>query len=149
MKTPASFRFLGLALSMAFLAGCGDPERIRENLLADSAAAADARDSASAAAQVPTVTQRFPQFENDSVAVWKTVIAPNQPLAMHRHDHGRVIVALKGGTLDIVPENGQPYTVTWETGKAYWLSPDPPGAMHGDVNRGTEAIEVMVIEMRP
>jgi hypothetical protein len=148
MNARASLRLLGLALSAALAAGCGNPDTVRENALADSAAAgADA--AATATPQVPTVTQRFPQFENDSVAVWKTVIAPNQPLTMHRHDHGRVIVALKGGTLKIVPENGEPYTVTWETGNAYWLGPDPLGTMHGDVNEGADAIEVMVIEMRP
>jgi quercetin dioxygenase-like cupin family protein len=122
-------------------------EREAEEL--DAAPEQSAEAQPDPAAQVPTVTQRFPQFENDSVAVWRTVIAPNQPLSMHRHDHGRVIVAMKGGTLKIVPENGEPHTVTWETGKAYWLSPDPPGEMHGDVNEGTDAIEVMVIEMRP
>ena len=126
-------------------AACADSEPVPEDSAPESAAQAVPEP----ATQVPTVTQRFPQFENDSVAVWKTVIAPNQPLSMHRHDHGRVIVALKGGTLKIVPENGEPHIVTWETGKAYWLSPDPPGQMHGDVNEGTEAIEVMVIEMRP
>ena len=39
--------------------------------------------------------------------VWKSIIMPNQPLALHRHDHGRTIVALKGGTLDIVDATGQ------------------------------------------
>jgi quercetin dioxygenase-like cupin family protein len=113
------------------------------------APAAEAPAAGAPAAQVPTTTQRFPQFENENVAVWKTVIAPNQPLSMHRHERGRVIVALKGGTLKIVPESGEPHTVTWETGKAYWLDADPPGQMHGDVNESNETMEVMVIEMRP
>ena len=46
-------------------------------------------------------TQRFPQFENDEVKVWKSTVMPNTPLAMHRHEHGRVIITLRGGT-----ENG-------------------------------------------
>ena len=45
-------------------------------------------------------TRREPQFENEHVRVWKSIILPNQPLALHRHDYGRTIVALKGGTLD-------------------------------------------------
>jgi quercetin dioxygenase-like cupin family protein len=95
------------------------------------------------------VSQRIPQFENENVRVWKTIIAPNQPLSMHRHDYGRVIVALKGGTLKIVPEKGgDPNAVVWETGKAYWLGADPPNQLHGDVNEGRETMEVMVIEMR-
>jgi quercetin dioxygenase-like cupin family protein len=149
MNVRAPVRLVGFALSVALLGGCGGSEGTGGSAAADSAAPAAAAAPAPAASQVPTATQRFPQFENDSVAVWKTVIAPNQPLSMHRHEHGRVIVALKGGTLKIVPENGEPYTVTWETGNAYWLSPDPPGTMHGDVNEGADAIEVMVIEMRP
>lgn len=94
-------------------------------------------------------TRREPQFDNDHVRVWKSIIMPNQPLALHRHDHGRTIVALKGGTLDIVDAKGQTTKkMTWETGKAYWLDVDPPGQQHGDMNRGTEPIEVIVVEMR-
>jgi hypothetical protein len=46
--------------------------------------------------QGPTQTQRIPQFENGEVKVWKSVVLPNAPLAMHRHDHGRVIIAPRG-----------------------------------------------------
>jgi hypothetical protein len=95
------------------------------------------------------VTQRIPQLENESVRVWRTVIEPRQPLTMHRHDAGRVIVALKGGTLNVVKASGESRAMTWETGKAYWLSADPPGETHGDVNEGDEPIDVMVIELRP
>ena len=99
-------------------------------------------------AQQQVVSRRVPQFDNENVHVWKTIIAPNQPLSMHRHDHGRVIVALKGGTLKIVPEKGEPKEVIWETGKAYWLAADPPGELHGDLNEGPEVMEVMVIELQ-
>ena len=67
-------------------------------------------------------TRREPQFENDHVKVWKSIIMPNQPLALHRHEHGRTIVALKGGTLDIVDAKGKTMKKDeWESGKAYWL----------------------------
>ncbi len=93
-------------------------------------------------------TRREPQFENDHVRVWKSIIMPNQPLALHRHDHGRTIVALRGGTLDVVDAKGRTVKqMTWETGKAYWLDVDPPGE-HGDLNKGTAPIEVIVVEMR-
>jgi hypothetical protein len=93
-------------------------------------------------------TQRTPQLENDSVKVWKTLILPRQPLQMHRHENGRVIVALKGGTIRIVPQSGTARVLTWETGKAYWLPPDPAGELHGDENVGPGDIEVMVVEMK-
>jgi beta-alanine degradation protein BauB len=94
-------------------------------------------------------TRREPQFENEHVAVWKSIILPNQPLALHRHDLGRTIVALKGGTLDVVDADGKTMKqMTWETGKAYWLGPDPAGEQHGDMNRGQEPIEVIVVQMK-
>ena len=103
-----------------------------------------------ALAQAQTAqTRREPQFENDNVRVWKSIIMPNQPLSMHRHDFGRTIVVLKGGALDIVDATGKTMkTLQWETGKAYWLDKDPEGQQHGDLNRGTAPMEVIVVEMR-
>lgn len=99
--------------------------------------------------QAAGVTRREPQFENDEVKVWKSIIMPNQPLSLHRHDHGRTIVALKGGTLDIVDKAGKTTKKeVWETGKAYWLGIDPPGQEHGDLNKGTQPIEVIVVELK-
>ena len=93
-------------------------------------------------------TGRTPQFENEHVEVWKSVIVPNQPLSMHRHDNPRAIIALKGGTLRVVNEAGESHDMTWETGSAYWLEADPPGELHGDVNEGTEPIEVIVVQLK-
>jgi hypothetical protein len=94
-------------------------------------------------------TRREPQFENENVQVWKSIILPNQPLSLHRHEFGRTIVVLKGGTLDIVDASGKTRkTLTWETGKAYWLDKDPAGEQHGDLNRGTTPIEVIVVQMQ-
>ncbi len=93
-------------------------------------------------------TQRIPQFENSEVRVWKSIIAPRQPLSMHRHDHPRAIIALSGGSLKIVKQSGESKTVVWETGKAYWLPADPPGELHADVNDSDRVIEVMVVELQ-
>lgn len=94
------------------------------------------------------ITKRVPQFENDHVEVWKSIIVPNQPLSMHRHDHPRAIIALKGGTLRVVNEAGESRDMTWETGSAYWLEADPPGELHGDVNEGPEPVEVIVVQLK-
>ena len=93
-------------------------------------------------------THRVFQFENEYVKVWKTVIMPHQPLNLHRHDSARVIVGLKGGTLTKIEETGETSELCFETGKAYWLTEDPPGTLHGDINESDEPIEVMVIEIR-
>ena len=101
-----------------------------------------------AVAQPQTVTRRIPQFENEDVRVWKSIIAPKQPLTMHRHDHPRVIVALAGGMLKIVEEAGASKELTWETGRAYWLPADPPGQRHADLNETDAPIEVIVVELK-
>ncbi len=93
-------------------------------------------------------TQRIPQFENDHVNVWKSIIVPNQPLSIHRHSHPRTVIALNGGTLTFVTESGKEHDMTWEAGKAYWLEADPFGEPYGEVNKGAEPIEVIVVEMK-
>jgi len=97
-------------------------------------------------AQVPT--QRIPQFENDEVKVWRSVIAPNAPLSMHRHEHPRVIIALNGGTMNILEDNGKSESHVWEAGKAYWLPANAADRLHADVNKSEKPIEVMVVELK-
>jgi hypothetical protein len=98
--------------------------------------------------QSGAVTQRIVQFENEDVKVWKSVVVPHAPLTMHRHEHGRVIIPLKGGMMKIVENSGASEAHVWETGKAYWLPANAPGTMHADVNAGDQPIEVMVVELK-
>jgi quercetin dioxygenase-like cupin family protein len=94
-------------------------------------------------------TRREPQFENDYVRAWKSVIMPKQPLTMHRHDHGRALIALTSGQLKVEDKTGKVLnTYNWESGKAYWLDADPPGQMHADVNDSSKPIEVIVVELK-
>ena len=59
-----------------------------------------------------------------------------------------MIVALSGGTMKIVEQDGTSTTHAWETGKSYWLPSNPPGTLHSDVNTGDKPIEVMVVELK-
>jgi beta-alanine degradation protein BauB len=104
--------------------------------------------AAHARQSMPTQTQRAPLFENDTVKVWKSVIFPDAPLAMHRHEHPRVIIAMAGGTMKIVEQNGPAESHVWETGKAYWPPANPPNTMHADVNAGAKPIEVVVVQLK-
>ena len=100
-------------------------------------------------AQQASTTRREPQFENEHVKVWKSIIMPNQPLSLHRHDHGRTLIALTDGRLQVVDGNSRTLkTYNWERGKAYWLDADPPGETHADVNNTARAIEVIVVELK-
>ena len=99
--------------------------------------------------QTQSATRREPQFDNEQVKVWKSIIMPNQPLTMHRHEHGRTLIALTGGDLKVVDPAGKTLnTYHWEKGKAYWLDADPPGQMHADVNDTSHPIEVIVVELQ-
>ena len=93
-------------------------------------------------------TGRTPQFENDKVKVWKSVIVPNTPLPFHRHEPPRALIALKGGKMKILEETGESEVHDWESGKAYWLPANAPGTRHQDVNVGSEPIEVIVVELQ-
>jgi hypothetical protein len=92
--------------------------------------------------------QRIPQFENEDVAVWKTTVMPNAPLAMHTHQHPRVIIALSGGMMKVINEDGTSEAHPWDTGKAYWLSSEEGKKRHADANQGSKPIEVMVVELK-
>jgi hypothetical protein len=100
-----------------------------------------------AVAQTAAQTGREPQFENGSVKVWKSVVLPNSPLPLHRHEHPRVIIALRGGSMKILEDSGKSELHDWQTGKAYWLDANAPGTRHQDINVGNTPIEVMVVEL--
>jgi quercetin dioxygenase-like cupin family protein len=94
-------------------------------------------------------SRREPQFDNDQVSVWKSIIMPKQPLTLHRHDHGRTLVALTDGQLKVVDKDGKVLdTYTLKKGKAMWLGVDPPGQLHADVNDGPRPVEVIVVQLK-
>ena len=102
-----------------------------------------------AVGQQGSASRREPQFENSDVMVWKSIVMPNQPLALHRHDHGRALISLNGGTLNVVDGNGKVMDVyKLEAGKAIWLDADKAGTQHADVNPGKAPVEVIVVQLK-
>lgn len=94
-------------------------------------------------------SHREPQFENENVQVWKSVVMPKQPLTLHRHDHGRALIALNDGQLKVVDKDGKTLdTYNLKSGTAMWLGVDPPGQLHADVNPGTKPVEVIVVQLK-
>jgi quercetin dioxygenase-like cupin family protein len=100
-----------------------------------------------AVAQTMAQTGRELQFENSAVKVWKFTVLPNNPLPLHRHEHPRVIIALRGGSMKILDDTGKSEVHEWQTGKAYWLDANAAGTRHQDINVGDAPIEVMVVEL--
>ena len=96
-----------------------------------------------------STTRREPQFENSEVQVWKSIIFPGKPLGLHRHEHGRALVSLNGGVLNVVDGSGKVLDVyKLEAGKAMWLDADKPGTQHADVNPGKDPVEVIVVQLK-
>lgn len=95
-------------------------------------------------------TTRIPQFSNEKINAWKTIIYPKstQVLTMHRHDYDRVIVALSNGLLKITNNEGKIHYLTLEKNKAYYLTKDPLHELHKDENMSKHPITVMVIELK-
>ena len=101
------------------------------------------------AQQRQSTSRREPQFENAQVSVWKSIIMPKQPLTLHRHDHGRALVALTDGQLEVIDKSGKVLdTYNLKAGTAIWLGVDPPGQMHADVNDGPRPVEVIVVQLK-
>jgi len=91
---------------------------------------------------------RVPQFDNDRAVSWRSVIPPHTESTLHRHDRYRSVIAIVGGDLKTVTAAGEATVTHYETGKAYWQTPMPPGAMHKDVNDTDKTIELVVVELR-
>jgi hypothetical protein len=90
--------------------------------------------------------QRVPLFENDRAVSWKSIIPAHTESTLHRHDRYRTVVAIVGGDLKTVAPDGTATVTHYETGKACWQEPMPPGAMHKDVNDTERTIELVVVE---
>ena len=102
-----------------------------------------------AVGQQNAASRREPQFENSEVQVWKSIVMPKQPLSLHRHEHGRALISLNGGTLNVVDGTGKVMDVyKLEAGKAMWLEADKAGTEHADVNPGTQPVEVIVVQLK-
>lgn len=93
-------------------------------------------------------THRVLLLENDQVKVWKTTIAPKQPLSFHRHEKPRVVVPITDTQLKVQEKTGETKSYDWKKGDAYWLNADPAGTLHGDVNESDHPMEVIVVEMK-
>lgn len=95
-------------------------------------------------------TTRIPEFSNEEVNVWKTIIYPNkeQVLKMHTHDHNRVVIALNNGLLKITNNKRKVHYLKLEKNHAYYLAKDPPGEFHLDENVSHYPVKVLVIELK-
>lgn len=92
------------------------------------------------------MTKRIPQFSNDHVTVWETIIYPgkSKELPMHAHAKGRVLIALTNGTIRFAEANGRSKILKLQKEHAYFL---PADNQHTDENIGKQPIKVMIVSL--
>jgi len=95
-------------------------------------------------------TQRIPQFDNEQVNVWETVVHPgaDEKLPLHRHEYNRILIPLDDGTLKVTNNRNETHLLELSKNKAIFLSKDSPNEQHTDINTSDHPIRLIVIELK-
>lgn len=88
------------------------------------------------------------QFENDQVSVSKIKIFAHEEIGLHRDAFPQIVVALKGGTITRLEANGTTTDVQFPTGTAVYRKPDPIDELHKSVNKSSEPIELIIVQLK-
>lgn len=86
------------------------------------------------------------EIHNADTHVWRVRLSPGQSSVAHRHNHPRVVVVLRGGSLRLDVKGATPRTLPWEGGKVYWIPADVAGEYHSYVNDGDQPVEFIYVE---
>lgn len=88
------------------------------------------------------------QFENDCICISKAKIMPDEEVGLHRDTLPCIVIALKGGTITRLEADGSETEVQFPTGEAVFRGVDPENELHRSVNRSSEAVELILIQMK-
>ncbi len=88
------------------------------------------------------------EFENDQISVAKFKMLPNEEVGLHRDACPQIVIALKGGTITRLEANGTTTDVSFPTGVAVVRGIDPPNELHRSINKGTEPVELIIIQLK-
>ncbi|QVL56241.1 MAG: hypothetical protein KFB95_03315 [Simkaniaceae bacterium] len=88
------------------------------------------------------------QFENDQICVSKVKVLPHEKIDEHRDDYSQMIIALKGGTITRIEQDGRLIDVDFPTGATVFRKADPEGELHRAVNNSSETVELIVIQFK-
>ena len=88
------------------------------------------------------------QFENDQVHVAKAKMMANEEVGLHRDVYPQVVIALKGGTITRLESDGRVTDVEFPTGTPVFRKPDPENELHRSVNNSSDAVELIIIQLK-
>lgn len=85
-------------------------------------------------------------FENEQICVSKWKMAPGETLELHRDENPQVVIALQGGTITRIAEDGSTTNIFLPAGQAVFQEPDLE--WHHGINASNETIEAITIELK-
>lgn len=88
------------------------------------------------------------QFENDQVCVARVQIFPHEEIGLHRDVYPQVVVALEGGTIARLEQDGRRVDVEFPTAVAVFRPKDPEDQLHRSVNDSDHKIDLIIIQLK-
>lgn len=89
------------------------------------------------------------QFEDSKVIVVRAKIEAHETAELHRDDIPHLVTAIKGGVLTRIEADGTENVVAFPTGVTIYRDKDPIGEYHRTENRSDEAVELIIINLKP
>ena len=86
-------------------------------------------------------------LSHERVSIAKVKIMAGEEIGLHRDAHRQIVIALKGGTITRLEADGTTTDVDFPTGVAVFRGIDPPNELHKSVNRGTEPVELLILQL--
>ncbi len=87
-------------------------------------------------------------FENNQISLSKVTIMAHEEIGWHRDAYPEIVIAIRGGTITRVEENGTIIDVTFPTGIAVHRKADPINELHRSINKGSEDLELIVLAIK-
>lgn len=87
-------------------------------------------------------------FENNQISISKVKIMPQEEIGLHRDAYPSIVIALQGGTITRLEENGSSTDVVFPTGIAVHRGVDPIDELHRSINKGSEPVELIITQLK-
>ncbi len=85
-------------------------------------------------------------YENSKVGVYKWKLMPHDSVGQHRDLNPEILIAIQGGTVTRLGEDGSTSEITLPTNKAIYQEPDLE--LHDGINNTNAPIEAIMIELK-
>ena len=89
------------------------------------------------------------QLENEQVCVAKIKIMAHEEIGLHRDAYPQVVIALQGGTITRLEADGSTTDVDFPQGVAVYREADPQNVLHRSVNKSSNVVELIVVQLKP